>query len=136
MLPWEETDASGIRLDAQGRGQIMVDTPQAGSETAVTKRTATFRLLPEGTLQGQLQVAFTGQEALSRRRVAAAQDESGRRPALEEEVKSWLPPGSTVELISAREWAGSEDPLQAECRIRIPNFGDLQGCRPHLPAVR
>ncbi len=130
ILPWEETDSRGIHL---GAAHIMAATPRPRSETAVTERTANFRLLPTGTLEGQLRVAFTGQEALSRRRGAVGKDEAGRRKELEEDVKKWLPPASTVEIVAAGEWTSSEEPLRVECKIQIPNFADIQGRRILFP---
>ena len=133
MLPWEESYSAGIRLAPSSEGGGRVSTPLPGSQAAVTKRTSTFRLLPNGSLEGQLRVVFTGQEALTRRRLAVGRDEAGRRKAVEEEVKDWLLAGATVELSAAGEWASSEDPLPVECRIQIPNFAELQGRRLFFP---
>ena len=133
LLPWEETAAAGIRLDAQASGQVMTSTPSAASETAVTERTANLKLLPTGSLEGQLRAVFTGQEALELRRAAVGKDEAGRRKALEEEVKSWFPAGSTVEMIATGEQETSEVPLRVECKIQIPNFADFQGRRVLFP---
>jgi hypothetical protein len=67
-------------------------------DAAVTRRTTSAKLTPEGELEGTLQVAFSGQEALSRRLESYDEDETGRRNTLEDEIKEWLPTGANVEI--------------------------------------
>lgn len=131
LLPWGETDTKGIRPEKEGGS--FVNTPEPKSADAVTERTATLQLAQDGTLEGNVQVKFVGQEALERRLEHRRADEAGRRKALEDEVRERLPAGSTVELTNKPNWEGPEEPLRAEFHIKTPNFGTSTGRRLLLP---
>lgn len=133
MLPWEEEDTQGVRLDRYNAS--LVSIPAGRSSDAVIERRSSLKMDSDRNLKGKLDVAFRGQEALSRRGVAAFQDEAGRRKGLEEEVKAWLPQGATATLSSVTGWDGSETPLQASFDVQIPGFGSQAGGRLLLPAI-
>lgn len=133
LLPWEESNAGGIRLNPKAAAEVM--TPMPGSGQAVTTRTATLRLSRDGTLEGQLKVAYTGQEALDYRRAMSGRDDTGLRKAMEGRVKSWLPAGATVEITTPGHWEDSDDLLSIECHIKVPSFVYFQGRRAFFPAA-
>jgi len=132
LLPWEETDAGGIRV---GTYSAQVHTPRAKSADAVIERRSSLKLSQDGTLGGRLEVRFLRQEALSRKLRANSQDEAGRRKMLEDEIKEWLPQNSTVKFISATGWTDSYTPLTAEFEIQSPGFGTAAGSRMLVPST-
>jgi hypothetical protein len=132
LLPWEEMDAGGIRLD-EYRGQV-VQTPSPDSSEAMISRKGRFKLDESQNLQGKLEVSFAGQEALSRRIKANDEDEAGRRKLLEDEIDSWLPKNATAKLISASGWTESTTPLTAVFEIQAPDFVSRVGERLLFPA--
>src|SRR5881409_1327190 len=77
ILPWDETDAGGIRV-APFETKVET-TPLPESKDAVTRRTAEFHLDAKGSLDGKLSVSYEGQEALRRQLKAIDQDEAERR---------------------------------------------------------
>jgi len=131
LLPWEETDAGGIRVERVA-GEIGF-TPKPESKDAVTQRLAVLKLDVEGNLEGDLTITFDGQEALSRRLRAIDQDEAQRRKELEEAVVASLPQGAVVKLLSAGAWETSETPLTAQFQVQVPNFASRAGQRLVLP---
>jgi hypothetical protein len=133
LLPWEESDTVGIRLDQNSGGLLAI--PAAKSADAVLERRSSFKMDNDGNLQGKLDVTFRGQEALSRRLVAVAQDEAGRRKELEDEVKKWLPLNAVATLSTVSGWEGSETPLQAAFDVQVPSFASQAGGRLLLPAI-
>ncbi len=133
MLPWEEADTTGVRVDRFNASLVAI--PAGKSSDAVIERRSTLKMDSDGNLKGQLDVTFRGQEALSRRDVAVFQDEAGRRKSLEEEVKEWLPQGAVATLSSATGWDGSETPLQASFDVQISSFGSQAGGRLLVPAI-
>lgn len=133
LLPWEEADTKGVRLSRYSAPLLAI--PAGKSSDAVIERRSNLRMDSEGNLKGKLDVAFRGQEALSRRGVAAFQDEAGRRKGLEDEVKAWLPQGAVATLSSATGWDGSETPLQAVFDVEIPSFASQAGGRMLVPAI-
>jgi uncharacterized protein DUF3857 len=131
LLPWEETDARGIRVDAHN--DAVETTPMPNSTDAVVRREADFQLDAEGNLTGKLSVVYEGQEALQRRLRAIDQDEAERRKALEDQVQSLLPQGGSAKLLSAQAWMDSETPLKAEFEIQVPGYASKAGQRLLMP---
>ena len=131
LLPWEETGVHGLHV-----GKWWLNFPRIpgrGSETAITRRTATVSVLPDGALEGVVKVTYSGQEALSRRLDLYDEDEGGRRKALEEEIKHWLPATASVEVKHAGPWDSSEDELQVESSFTVPDFAAISGRRVLFP---
>ena len=131
LLPWEETDTSGIRVDALN-GAIAT-TPFEDTKDAVVRRDAEFQLDADGNLSGKLSITYEGQEALQRRLRAIDQDEVERRKALEEQMQSLLPRGGSAKLLSAQGWTDSEKPLKAEFEIQVPSYANKAGQRFLMP---
>lgn len=131
LLPWPETGVKGLRLDKDGG--VFVTTTTPSSEVSRIERKGSFAVNDAGELEGKMTVGFTGLECLRRRLSAREEDEVGRREMLEEEVKSWFPVGTTLEMESAPDWEGAEEALRAEFRVRIPNWANSIGRRLLLP---
>lgn len=131
LLPWEEADTGGVRVDRIW--SKVASTPSSKSTDAVTRRKAKLRLNGDGGLQGRIEVAYFGQEALGRRLEALREDEQARRKEMEESMKNGLAPGATVKLISSEGWDSPEGPLKAEFEIEVPNFAAETGRRWVLP---
>ncbi len=131
LLPWEKTAVQSLRLGATGGEFIMTPYPKA--EDSRTERKAALRLSEDGSIEGTLRVVYHGQEALEHRHEAVDSDEVGRRKVLEDEVKAWLPPSASVELISAGAWDTSATPLEAEFKIKVPELASTTGQRVLLP---
>jgi Domain of Unknown Function with PDB structure (DUF3857) len=120
LLPWGETESRGMRME---KGQAtFAATPEPRSSDAVIHRKASLKLDAEGNLQGRVEVDFVGREALERRLDNRDQDEAGRRKALEDEVKGWLPAGATVRLKNSPDWETSGQSLSAVFETNIPRF--------------
>jgi len=131
LLPWSETGVTGLRLDKEG-GTFVTTTLPSSSASRI-ERSATLQLGDSYALEGTLSLTYTGLEALRRRREARDEDDAGRRKLLEDEVKRWLPVGSTIELKSSPDWAGAEQPVHAEFSIRMPNWANSVGRRILMP---
>jgi transglutaminase-like putative cysteine protease len=131
ILPWEETDARGIRVDAQDAKILTMPVPE--SKDAVVRRSAEFHLDAEGNLGGKLSVVYEGQEALLRRLRAIDQDEAERKKDLEEQVQHLLPSGGTAKLLSAQGWTGEDAQLKAQFEIQVPNYASAAGQRLLMP---
>ena len=131
LLPWNKAAAGGIRIDRANSS--FIQTPSPRSEDAVVERKASLRLDGEGALQGKLQVRFSGQEALQRRLENRERDDAGRRRALEDEVKGWLPEGSTVDLSNVGKWEEAAESLDADFDIKIVDYGATTRRRLLLP---
>jgi Domain of Unknown Function with PDB structure (DUF3857) len=131
LLPWEETGVHALQLGDVWNDFLRI--PGRGSDTAITKRTATAKLLPDGTLEGVVHVTYSGQEALRKRLSLYDEDEGGRRKALEEEIKQWLPASAIVEIKKDEPWESSEEDLRVESSFTVPEFATINGRRLMFP---
>jgi len=131
FLPWEETDAGGIRVDR--RADKMEKTPIPESKDAIIRREAEFHLDAEGNLDGKLAITYEGREALGRRLAAIELDETERRKQMEEEVQHLISQGGTVKLLSIEGWKTPEAPLKAQFEVQVPNYASRAGERLLVP---
>jgi len=131
LLPWTETATGGIRVES--KNTQFVKTPSPRSEDAIIERKTNLQIDAQGGLGGNLRVRFKGYEALQRRMENRERDEAARRKTLEDEVKGWLPAGSTATLNSVGKWDEASESLDADFIINIANFGAKTQGRLLLP---
>jgi hypothetical protein len=132
FVRWMHTSTLALKLEKSGGSFIKV--PAASYDKAVVRRSAEMTLDSDGALKGTLTVRFEGGEALERRLDALSTDEAGRREALEDEARNWLPAGAGVTLGSADGWQESEGPLVAIFAVELPAYAVLAGKRLLVPA--
>jgi len=133
MLPWYATHTRGVRVE--NTGGTIVTTPLPPSSEATRVRRADLTLDEEDTLAGQLQVEFTGQWGALHREELRAEDESGRRKKLQDEISRDLPPGSTFEVKTITNWDILDAPLKVEGAVKIPALATSTGRRILLAAT-
>jgi hypothetical protein len=132
LVRWMYTSTMALKLEKNGGTFIKV--PAAAYDKAVLQRSAEMALDARGSLAGAITASFQGGEALERRLDALSTDEAGRKEGLEEEARSWLPPGASVKLKSAEGWQESEGPLVAVFTVELPSYAVVAGKRLVLPA--
>jgi hypothetical protein len=117
LLYWKHSDTRGLRQNAKGAEIAPV---MSGEYTdGWLRRDANFKLGLDGRLEGSLQVTYKGQRALSQRLEYWKTDDAGKKKALEDEVKAWLPANAEVTLANQPEWE-SEGDLVAEFQVSTP----------------
>ena len=131
LLPWSLTGAGGVLVDIVN--PRMMSTPEPKSKDAVSRTVGSLKLNKEGTLKGILNVSYEGQEALSERQWAIAEDETKRREHLEESMKSLLRMEATVKVLSVEGWEKTGEPLKIEYEIEVPGYATPAGQRLVLP---
>jgi len=131
LLPWEETRVPGLKLDKDGGSWILTSLPESSSSR--TERKANLKLSATGSLEGKLEITFTGLEAQRRRVDERNQDETARKKFLENQVKECISVGSEVELTKQPDWTSSEAPLVAEFNLSIPGWATAAGRRAIFP---
>ena len=131
LLPWDETAAGGVLIEAGG--SKVVSTPEPTSGEAVTRIDGTLQLDPSGTLKGSLRVSYVGRAALIQRLWGASVDETKRREELEESFQQRLPHGAVTKLKEANGWDKAASPLTLEYEVEVPNYAVAAGRRLILP---
>ncbi len=127
VLPWYETATDGVRVGKQN-GEI-VKTPAPVASDAHIIRHANMTIDENGLAVGKIEVDFAGQCGAIRRAEERNEDETGRRKSLEDEIKDWLPAGSSFEVTSVTNWDKNDLPLHVEGTAKIPNLGTTAGRR-------
>ncbi len=125
LVRWRNTAVPAMRLSKKD-GDFISIPPPAPSEL---RRVINLKMAANGNLSGDLEVEFTGEAALERRLEALQTDEAGRRKALEDEVKSWLPEQAAVQLSESHGWQSADEALTAKFTLTINNFGAVTGRR-------
>ncbi len=133
LLPWSETNITGLRLDKEGGTWIRTTLPQA-SESRI-ERVGKLRLSDTGDLEGRLTVTYIGLEAMYHRMEERNSDEVAHKKFLEQWVTSQIGVPAEAELTNTPDWTSSETPLVAEFNIKIPSWASNAGKRVVIPAA-
>jgi hypothetical protein len=131
LIRWMWTATEGVKL--QKTGTVSFQLPSMDHNHAVITRNADLKLAADGRLRGELDVRYESGEALERRLLALSTDEAGRRKALEDEVKSWLPPNAAVSMANSAAWEDQDSPLVAQFSIDVPGYAAVAGTRVLIP---
>lgn len=126
MLRWQEEGVAALVSDA--KDPIFVTTELSEPSKSARKRTASFRLTEDGTLEGDVQVESTGHFAASFKEVNDAKSTSQREEELRENIKERL---STAEL-SNIVMEDATDPLKPytiSYHIRVSGYAVRTGKR-------
>jgi hypothetical protein len=132
ILPWYETSTRGIRYTKDG-GEI-VTIPAAPPSQGTIIRNAELTIDSDGQATGKLQVDFTGRLGAARRERDHAEDANGRSKTIGDEIKEWLPSGSTFDVTAITNWDNNELPAHVEGIVKIPALGTAAGRRMLVPA--
>jgi hypothetical protein len=132
VLPWYETESGGIKVDK--RGGTILTTPLAQSSDANLVRTADLQFKDDGSVSGDLFVDFQGQRAALLREEKRKEDDAGRTKDLEDEIRAWLPAGSTFEISKIADWDHNDRPVHVEGKLTIPSLGVGAAQKMLLPA--
>jgi hypothetical protein len=131
VLPWYETETGGIRYDKHGG--TVVTTPNPVSSDATLVRRADVQVKEDGSIEGNVEVDFTGQEGAILRDEQRKADESGRTKDLADRIKQWLPVGSTFEVTKIANWDDVDQPVRVEGTLKIPSFATIPARRMLMP---
>lgn len=117
------------------KAPIFTRTPVTPAADSGRRRTATLKLLEDGTLQGDVEVTFAGHydQRLKRQEMPESDDE--RAASLREAYAKRLP-GAELTDIRIEHVTDAEKPYTTRFTIRIPGYAQKTGSRLFLqPAV-
>jgi len=125
MLGWPEEDQQALIIDKE---PIWVMTPMAGPERSVEKRTGKFRLLDDGTLEGDATIEYSGHLGFDKKEYNDDDSPTQREDTLRESVKNRM---STAELsdIKIENAADPIKPFTYSYHIRVPGYAQRTGKR-------
>ena len=131
LLPWEETNVPGLKLDKEGGTWIMTNLPD--SSDSQIQRKADLKLRQDGSLEGKLTVTYSGLEAEALRVEERNQDDTARKKLLEDRIRSTVPAAVEVELKNKPDWSNANSSLVAEFDLKVPGWLSGAGSHAFLP---
>lgn len=131
LLPWYETATGGFRIDKRGGTQVA--TPEPAPSDSETIRNADLEVKDDGSVEGVIQVDFTGQRAALLREEKRKEDETGRIKDFENDVKSWLPVGAVFKIVKVANWDDNNQPIHIEGTLTMPSFATSAPQRMLMP---
>jgi hypothetical protein len=131
MLPWRKTGVAGLLLNTKDKANF-IRTPNPTSADAIIRRVANLKFA-DGMFKGEIQLIFSGQEALVRRINAKREDEQSVKQDLEDYLKGMLPGGSTLKLKNIEGLADDRERLTVTYDAEVPNPPSQAGSRYMMP---
>lgn len=126
MLGWPEEGQETLITDA--KEPIWVNTLVTAAEKSREKRTGKFRLLEDGTLEGEVRIEYTGHLAAEKKEYNDDDSPSEREQTLRDKFKAQM---STAEL-SEIQIENITDPIKPfvyAFRVRVPGYAQRTGKR-------
>jgi len=132
MLGWREDNQKAL-IASKDPAWIMI--PSSSPAQSLEKCSGKFRLLEDGTLEGDARIEYTGQFAIDRKMDNEDDSAAQREETLRNQLKARL---STAELsdIKIENVADPINPLTYSFHIRVPGYAQRTGKRLFLqPSV-
>lgn len=126
MLAWNEEDTSVLLLGY--KDYLTSQTPISDVDKSIAKRTGKFRLLEDGTLEGNVKIEYTGQLNYQYKMDNYESSPTKREEDLKTAVKQQI---SAAELsdISIENVTDSQKPFTYQYKVRVPNYAQKTGKR-------
>lgn len=132
-LPWQFENQEVLVADP--REVLLAETPLSLPEYSTRKRTGTFRLLEDGTLEGEAKLEYTGHWASMFREQEDDQTPAEREKDLRQLITSRIP-NAEVSNVRIEHVTDANGPYTNVYRIRIPAYAQRTGSRMFLqPAI-
>lgn len=126
MLVWYEEATWALLIDE--KSYIWRQTPLTDHAKSTAKRNGKFKLLEDGTLEGDVSVEYTGHPALTYRTENYDESADKRIENLKEEIKGRI---STAEIsdVMIENITEAAKPLVHKYKVRIPSYAQKTGKR-------
>ena len=126
MLRWQEEGQDALITDP--KETAWTKTPVTPAEKSVVKRTAKLTLSDDGTLEGDVEIQYTGQLAIERKEENDEESQARREEILREEIKAQM---STAELSDIRieNVTDQAKPFVYKYHVRVPGYAERTGKR-------
>ncbi|MBC7901424.1 MAG: DUF3857 domain-containing protein [Saprospiraceae bacterium] len=126
MLVWYEEDTWAMLVGE--KNFLWRQTPITQFGNSLSKRSGNFKLLDDGTLEGDVRIEYSGHPALTYRMENYDESANKREENLKDEIKGRI---STAEVseIKIENLTESAKPLIHQYKIRVPSYAQKTGKR-------
>jgi hypothetical protein len=126
MLSWQ---AEGVPALISDPVQAVIATTQLSEpETSVTSRTGTFELQEDGSIAGEVRLAYTGHSAAERRQALKTESPAQREEDLRDAVRGQFE-SAEVSKVKIENIEDAEQPLAYSYRVKVPAYAQRTGKR-------
>jgi hypothetical protein len=87
----------------------------------------------DGSLNGEITIAYEGRAALRRRLISREDDDAERKKDMEKVFKNLIGAGADIELLKIDDWSASSDKFTVTAKVSLPGFATPTGKRLMLP---
>lgn len=125
-LPWQREDVRSFVVSETS--SAWRNTPLSDYKKSPARRTGTFALAADGTLDGEITIEYEGHQAISRRRDQFKDSPEKREETIRNEIKAKI---STAEIsnVSIQNFEDSSKPLTYIMKVKVPNYAQKVGKR-------
>lgn len=127
MLGWVEEDQTALISDP--KELIWKTTPLSSSDKSKEKRSGKFKLLEDGTLEGEARIEFTGNRAAFYKNYNRGDSNEEREKNLRGMVKLNILGSAEIENISMENISDPEKPFVYIFKIKVPGYASRTGKR-------
>lgn len=126
MLRWQDEGQQALVTDP--KQPVWLNAPLSAPDKSQVKRRAKFTLTDDGTLEGDVQIEYTGQLAMEKKEDNDEDSANQREESLKDEVKEKL---STAELSAIRieNVTDQVKPFAYTYHVKVPGYAQRTGKR-------
>ena len=124
MLRWQQEFESALILDSEKL--VFAQTPLSPPATSTQVQNGKFRLNPDGSLEGDVRIEYTGHLGVEMRLANADLSATQREEHLRDKLKARI---STAEVSSIyfKNLTDSTKPLSCNYHVRIADYAEMSG---------
>jgi hypothetical protein len=126
MLRWQEEGSDALVTDP--KEPVFVQAPVSDPEKSLRSRTGAFEIDEEGTIEGQVHLAFTGHAAAGRREELARKSPAQQEDDVREMVRGQIG-NAEVSDVRVENILDPEKPLTYSYRVKAPGYAQRTGKR-------
>jgi len=126
MLRWEEEGEQALITDP--KQPVWVNTPMSAPDKSKIHRQAKFKLLEDGTLEGDVRVEYSGHFAIERKEDIDEESESEREQSLKDELQDQMS-GAEITNIKIENVTDHVNPLVYAYHVKFPSYAQRTGKR-------
>jgi hypothetical protein len=127
MLNWVEEDQVALVTDP--KELIWKEIPLSPSSASLEKRTGKFKLLEDGTLEGEGRIEFTGHRGMAHKNYNRGDSPEEREKTLKAMIKSNILGSAEIESFTIENVNDPEKPFVYTFKIRVPGYASRTGRR-------
>lgn len=129
MLRWQEEGVQALITDP--KQPEWINLPMSPPEKSLVKRTAKLKLSEDGTIEGDVEISYSGHFAIDKKEASDEESATQREEALKEDLKAKM---STAEIsnIKIENISNPSQPLVYSYHVRVPGYAQRTGKRVFL----